>query len=374
MIQTVLLTYGVFSYEKCTKYAHLLIMHCICARHAVMKLFTSLLTLLILCGCSSSEQSGKAQEKLAAHSICVFDSTNTKVCVAKPAQRIVSLFESGLDGLYMLGQGHKVIGIPAEVYIQPLLFNAYSKIDKRIANKQLATPSQGANATNIESLVLLKPDLVIVGSGQTQTIELLRQFGIAVYVMESSTYQQVKEELSEIATLSGAQKRAQEILNFSDEIVAEVAAKTARQPNKQSIYYAWSGGRIFSTSGRQSITNDFIELAGAYNIVQTNTNQPNVNPETLIEWNPDNIVLWNTNPQLIYERKELQGLSAVQNRKVFNLSPAFIYNPHTIKIIITAIYLNHSIYPEQSDLPVSALQQRILTKLYGEHLAKTLVQ
>ena len=115
----------------------------------------------------------------------------------------------------------------------------------KIANKQLAAPSQGANATNIESLVLLKPDLVIVGSGQTQTIELLRQFGIAVYVMESGTYKQVKEELSEIAILSGAQKRAQEILNFSDEIVAEVAAKTARQPNKQSIYYAWSGGRIF---------------------------------------------------------------------------------------------------------------------------------
>ncbi|MFX8676400.1 ABC transporter substrate-binding protein, partial [Acinetobacter baumannii] len=93
-----------------------------------MKFLVSILTLLILCGCSSSEQSGKAQEKLEVHSICVFDSTNTKVCVAKPAQRIVSLFESGLDGLYMLGQGHKVIGIPAEVYIQPLLFHAYSKI------------------------------------------------------------------------------------------------------------------------------------------------------------------------------------------------------------------------------------------------------
>ncbi|EPH2669364.1 hypothetical protein JHZ84_003131, partial [Acinetobacter baumannii] len=33
-----------------------------------------------------------------------------------------------------------------------------------------------------------------------------------------------------------------------------------------------------------------------------------------------------------------------------------------------------SIYPEQSDLPVSALQQRILTKLYGEQLAKVLMQ
>lgn len=166
-----------------------------------MKLLASLLTLLILCGCSSSEQNRKTQENSTSHSICVFDSTNTKVCVAKPAKEL-SLCLSGLDGLYMLGQGDKVIGIPAEVYIQPLLFNAYSKIDKRIANKQLAAPSQGANATNIESLVLLKPDLVIVGSGQTQTIELLRQFGIAVYVMESGTYKQVKEELSEIAILS----------------------------------------------------------------------------------------------------------------------------------------------------------------------------
>lgn len=96
--------------------------------------------------------------------------------------------------------------------------------------------------------------------------------------------------------MSGAQKRAQEILSFSDEIVAEVAAKTARQPNKQSIYYAWSGGRIFLPRDVSRLPMIFIELAGAYNIVQTNTNQPNVNPETLIEWNPDNIVLWNTNP------------------------------------------------------------------------------
>jgi len=114
-------------------------------------------------------------------------------------------------------------------------------------------------------------------------------------------------------------------------------------------------------------------LAGAYNIVETETNQPNVNPETLIEWNPDNIVLWNTNPELIYQREELKGLNAVKQQKVFNLTPAFIYNPHTIKIIVTAIHLNHSIYPEQSDLPVDTLKLRILSKLYGASLAKELM-
>lgn len=327
----------------------------------------------VLMGCQSPKTPQDNVVSASANQRCVVDSSATKVCVDQPAQRIVSLFESGLDGLYMLGQGPKVVGIPAEIYLQPLLFDAYSKMDARIAQKQLATPSQGSNATNIESLMALKPDLVVLVSGQTQTIELLRQFSIAVYVMESGTFKQVKEELAEIAVLTGAEQRSQEILQFADNIVAEVAEKTSRQPERQSIYYAWSGGRIYSTSGRKSITNDFIELAGAYNIVETETNQPNVNPETLIEWNPDNIVLWNTNPELIYQREELKGLNAVKQQKVFNLTPAFIYNPHTIKIIVTAIHLNHSIYPEQSDLPVDTLKLRILSKLYGASLAKELM-
>ena len=327
----------------------------------------------ILGACVINEASPPKRVEQQPAQQCVVDSSNTQVCTQQAAERIVSLFESGLDGLYMLGQGHKVIGIPAEVYIQPLLFKAYSKLDQRIAEKQLATPSQGGNATNLESLMLLKPDLVILGSGQTQTIQLLRQFGIAVYVMESSTYAQVKEELYEIAVLTGASSRAEEILSFSDRMMQEVAEKTSKQAKKQSVYYAWSGGRIYSTSGRRSITNDFIELAGAYNIVPTDTSRPNVNPETLIEWNPDNIVLWNTEPKLVQEREELKGLSAVQNGKIFNLSPAFIYNPHTIKIILTAIYLNHHIYPESSNLPVEELQRQILSTLYGEQLAQELL-
>lgn len=337
-----------------------------------MKLYLILLLSCLILACSKHEQK-TAPEAAAVMSRCVIDGSDTQVCMPHSAQRIVALFESGLDGLYMLGQGAQVVGIPAEVYLQPLLFEAYSKLDHRIANRQLATPSQGSNATNIESLMLLKPDLVIVGSGQTQTIELLRQFGIAVYVMQSGTYVQVKKELADLAVLTGAEARAQDILTFADGMMAEVAQKTRHQQNRQSIYYAWSGGRIYSTSGRQSITNDFIELAGGYNVVTTDTNQPNVNPETLLEWNPDNIVLWNTDPELIYQRKELQGLKAVQQHKVFNLTPAFIYNPHTLKIIVTAIYLNKHIYPESSDLAVEALQLNILEQLYGRALAKRLM-
>lgn len=246
------------------------------------------------------------------------------------------------------------------------------RLDPRIAQRQLPTPSQGGQGLNIERLLWLKPDLVIMGSGQPQAIELLRQFGIAVYVMESGTFAQVKQELSDLAVLTGAEARAQHILAETERLTQQVAQATHQQ-QRQSIYYAWSGGRIFSSSGRKSITNEFIELAGAYNIVNTDTNQPNINPETLIEWNPDNIVLWNTDPALIYTRPELQGLTAVQQHKVFNLTPAFFYNPHTLKIMLTALYLHQQIYPKQAQLSVTALQQQLLTTLYGEPAAQALL-
>ncbi len=316
----------------------------------------------------------KSTQATASPSILsVVDSSGHTVKLNHPAQRIVCLFESGCDGLYMLNQGSKIVGIPAEIYQQPMLYQAYSILDSRIQAKQIQSPSQGSHATNIESLLLLQPDLVIMGGGEKQTIALLRKLGIAVYIMESSTYAQVKEELSEIAILTAATTRANKILHYSDQKIAEIQRNTTKQPHRQSIYYAWSGGRIFSTSGTESITNDFIELAGAKNIVQTKTNQPNVNPETLIEWNPDNIVLWNTDPQLIYQRPELRLLKAVQQRKVFNLNPAFIYNPHTIKIVLTALYLHEQVYAQPKSRTMQDTQYDMLNMLYGSKAAQALI-
>lgn len=302
----------------------------------------------------------------------VTDSSGQLVSLKQPAQRIVCLFESGCDALYMLRQGSKIVGIPARIYQQSTLYDAYSILDPRIKAKKIATPSQGSNSTNIESLLLLQPDLVIMGSGEKQSTALLRQLGIPVYIMESETYNQVKEEFYEISLLTGSMQRAKKILEYSDEKIKKIAQDTTQEPYKQTIYYAWSGGRIFSTSGTQSITNDFITLAGAKNIVQTPTNQPNVNPETLIEWNPDNIVLWDTNPELIYQRPELKLLKAVQQQKVFNLSPTFIYNPHTIKIILTALYLNQHMYSKQHH-SIEQTQYDVLNTLYGDHAARALL-
>ncbi|WP_288390108.1 ABC transporter substrate-binding protein [uncultured Acinetobacter sp.] len=306
--------------------------------------------------------------------IDVTDRYGNRVQLQKPAQRIVCLFEASVDDLYMLGAGSALVGIPAKIYSAPDLYRAYSILDRRIAQKQIATPSNWEASTNIESVVALQPDLVVVNAGQTDVIKVLQKMQIPVYAVMSENLQQTRKELHDLGTLTGRSKRAQQLLQFIDAEIAAMNAKKHNTTQQKTVYYGWSGGRIFSTSGIDSMPNTVMTLAGARNVVTTSIDQPNVNPEKLLEWNPDVILLWNSRPEQIYERPELSTLSAVRQRQVYSLRPAFLFNPHTPKILLAANQLQHWL-SGSVDVHQDAAHdmQRILSEFYGATHAAQLI-
>ena len=328
--------------------------------------------ILVQTGCSSSQD----HANLDVHSsINVTDRYGNTVQLNQPAQRIVCLFEASVDDLYMLGAGQSIIGIPAKIYTSSDLYHAYSILDRRIHAKQIATPSNWEASTNIESVVALQPDLVIVSAGQKDVIQILNKMHIPVYSVLSENLQQTRKELLDLGQLTGKSKRANELVDFIDHEIQAIQQRNHAQSDQKTIYYGWSGGRIFSTSGRDSMPNTVMTLAGARNVVQTRIDQPNVNPEKLIEWNPDVILLWNTNPKQIYQRPELNTLTAVKQQQVFNLSPSFLFNPHTPKILLAANQLSHWIYPSATSTQAATQDKlRILTQFYGKTAAEQLIQ
>ncbi|MCH4247337.1 MAG: ABC transporter substrate-binding protein [Acinetobacter populi] len=318
-----------------------------------------------------------AQEKFKqSYAIQVTDAKGDLVQLKQPAQRIVCLFEASLDNLYMLGAGQRVIAIPGKVYTSSSLYHAYSILDARIKEKKLATPSQSDSASSLESIISLKPDLVVMYANQPDSITLLRSMNIPVYAAQSENLTQTLKELQDLGTLTGQQQRASHLIQFIQHELAVIQKTTDVDfPIKKTVYYAWSGGRIFSSSGRDSMPNSMITLAGAENIIQAAIDQPTVNPENLIEWNPDAILLWNSDAKLIYQQPELQGLKAVKQQQVFNLMPSFFYNPHTPKILLAANQLHHWLY-RQNDAASRAKQDqyRILNMFYGTQHGQQLAQ
>ncbi|MBC9933507.1 ABC transporter substrate-binding protein [Chitinophaga qingshengii] len=321
-------------------------------------LLSALLVFLSACG------PGRQQRKEGA--ITLTDVQGHKVVLNKPAEKVVCLFDPMMDAIFMLQMQHTLVGIPAETYADKELFIPYSLIDDRIKNKRLAIP--GSNETaNLESIIALKPDLVIAKHMSEGTIKALGEMSIAVYLASSEKYEQVLKELADVGQLLGATERAAELVAYTKQQfeMMQSAAAAVREKDRKKAYFTWANGRIYATTGRNSMMNDCLEFAGVSNVCTAPVDQPNVNAETLISWNPDMIVMWNDPAVLFYAKKELSAITAVKQKAIFNLMPMFFYNPHTIKSLTASMRIKAWAAGEAPETSLEEVK-KMMIKYYGE--------
>lgn len=327
----------------------------------IIHFYGILLLIATAVGCQScSTKAEKSQGVIKA-----IDSRGENIRLQQPAERIVVLFEPSVDELYMLGAGDQIIGIPEQVYLTKSTYNYLSTLDRRIKQKEIATPTFGGRSSNIESIISLNADLVIAYEQDLETISQLENLGIPVFTVASRTEEKIIKELEGLGILTGKEERAKEIIAYIKKETNAIAQTTPHTKPK-TVYYAWSKGRILSTSGKGTLTDMAIELAGAKNACSLNLEAPNIGVEMLYHWDPDIIVLWNSNLEDVYNLKELMHLRAIKNKQVFVMEPSFYYDPHTVKFILFSKQLHSWCYPDE--YPVAELNadlEEALTFLYG---------
>lgn len=286
-----------------------------------------------------------------------------------PLTRIVCLFDPLMDAIYMLGEQHKLIGIPSEVYSDKELFIPYSLLDERIKTKAIPTPGTNS-AVNLESVISLKPDLLIVQQISPSTKKTIESFGITVYQGSSNNLEEIKKELVDLGQLLGKEDRAIELLDFMklelDSIRQKYKAGTGK---RKSVYFSWANGKIFSTAGTNSIMHSCLEFAEVVNVCKSPMDQTNVNPELLVLWNPDIIIMWNDSAENFYSRDDLANITAVKNKSIYNLLPMFFYNPHTLKFLCTSVFIHTYAYEENTFTSKQKVMD-ICNSLYGSKLVE----
>lgn len=290
------------------------------------------------------------------------DSRGREITLHDPAERVVVLFEPMVDELYMLQAGEHIVGIPEQVYQNESSYRFLSKLDERIARKTIATPTYGGRATNVESIIGLRPDLAIVYEQDKETITQLEALHIPVYAVSSKNKTSIYNELRGVAALLDRTDRAEELIAYVEGEVQkmEIPADSVRK----KVYYAWSKGRILSTSGKGSLMDLSIEAAGAVNACPLEMEAPNIGAESLYSWNPDILVLWNSNLEDVYSLQEIAALPAVKNKEVYVLKPTFNFDPHTLKFMLFAKQLRYWCYPESGTGDIEQEIQEAMDKLY----------
>lgn len=272
------------------------------------------------------------------------DARGRTVQLEQPAQRVVVLFEAFVDAVFMLEAQDRLVGVPSQVYLTPDSYEFFATLSPAFAAKEIATPSFNGRSVNMETLMGLQPDLVVTFSQDTQMIEQMEQLGIKVFAMEGLNIEATLREFEGLGNLLGKQERAKRITTYMRGEIEKMQALVPEQ--KKSAYYVWSRGRILSTSGKGTLMDAAIRLAGVENACPLEMEAPNIGVEMLYQWNPDLMILWNTPVADVYALKELAKLPAVVNQQVFEMKPIFLFDPHTVKQVLFSKQVKHWAYPD----------------------------
>lgn len=294
----------------------------------------------------SCEQNTKSNTS-STQELSAIDGRGKEIKLPKEAERVITLYESIVDYVFMLDAQDKLVGVPQQIYLNEDSFKFLSQFDSRFANKEIATPTFGGGSSNVEAIIGLKPDLVITFNNDNEAIEQLESLGIPVYAISTKNKDAILNELKGMATLMGKSNRADTIIQYVNAEVEKMVLDSISTPKK--VYYAWSKGRVLSTSGKGTLMDMAINLSGTQNACPLELDAPNVGAETLYKWNPDLIILWNSKESDVYNLSEIANLPAVMNKQVRVMKPSIYFDPHTVKFLLFAKQVRHWSYPDYSE-------------------------
>ena len=304
--------------------------------------------------------------------ITINDFRGKTLKLAKPAERIVCLIESALSGIYMLGEEKRVIGISRNIYTGDV-YPYYAALDSRIKDKKLPAPGNW-DFVNLESLLALKPDLVILWSQQTETIATLEEKGIPVFGVFINRKEDVYQEMLALGRITGSLKRAEELVVYTRRELARFQNRVGNMSSEKrpGIYYMWAQGNLETSCG-ESTVNDLIHLAGGRNVCASIPNEHLiVNMEKVLSWNPDLIVMWyneRKNPGDIIQDPQWKRIKAVQSQRVHEFPEVFLCDLWTLKFVYAVKMVAKWAHPDLfRDIDLNQERKKMLDFLYGKKL------
>ena len=238
------------------------------------------------------------------------DGLKRTVKLSKPSQRIVSLAPSTTEMLFAVGAGKQVVGrdkysdYPSETKSITALVDTFPKV-------------------NLESVVALKPDLVIAASIINQEqIKAMEDNGLTVFLVGNpKTFDDLYQTLVTVGQLTGHEAEAKKLSDGLKERVKAVNDKVKSVTKKPKVYYELDATDQLKpyTAGSDTFIDFLIVAAGGENAV-TLKNYAQISSEELVKQNPDIILLGDAKFGITIEsvgkRAGWSAIAAVKNNKV----------------------------------------------------------
>lgn len=266
--------------------------------------------------------------------------------------RIASPWPAQNTIIAMLGYGENIVGTSSVAQHIPLFRQSLPQI--------ASTPVVSVNVgheLNPEQLISLRAQLVFVPQGMdVPQSDMLTKAGVRILAFEANSMAALTQRVQLTAAVLGpdAQQRASDYQRYFDRNVALVKQRLQDLPPAQRVTMYHSMGNPLTTTGRPSLNQDWIDLAGGRNIAENwfadkKNSAGEVALEKVVVANPAVIVAMNRrDAQEILSSPQWSGVDAVIHHRVYaNPKGMFWWCRETSEEALQFLWLAKTLYPQR---------------------------
>ena len=213
------------------------------------------------------------------------DKLGRTVDIRLPVRRAV-LFET-YELTAALGVWNRIAGISRYAYENDLILAVKPDIARTVP-----TPGSGID-TNIETLLKLRPDLVITWSFKPETVRFMESKGLTVVAIYPESLAELYDAMRLQGKMFGKEKKVAQSIAKMEKIFALIRQRTAKIPMEKRKRIVWLGSKPTTVSGVTGLNNELIGLIHGVNPASMiRDRSADVSMERIVAWNPEVIFIW----------------------------------------------------------------------------------
>ena len=316
--------------------------------------------------------------------LVLLDSASKIVTIKMPVEKIIPLNRHAAEALKTIKASDRIVGVSDAAIREKSYFPEFQDIQC----------VGSASSPDFEKVFSLNPDLVIYYGGRAdyETInETIKTANPEINVIGLDCYkpETCVEDITKLGYIVGNVEEAKEFTNWYNENMDKIQniVKDIPEEEKPRIYESnGAASTFYRTGGFSSTPHNLIVMAGGKNIFEDMEGDATVDPEALVERDPQfivwkiteiggyslekgNITKFEEIRKGILDRPELVNVSAIKNDNVYILSKDVFFGG---RYFLSIAYMAKWFHPDLfKDLDPEAIHQEYLTRF--QHLDYDLV-
>ncbi len=265
---------------------------------------------------SCSQEPAIATPKTSGFPISVADDTGHQITLQEPPSAIISLSAGHTEILYALGAGGQIIA--ADNFSDcPAKASQLTHLD--------------SYAPSVESIIALKPDLVILFFDPGDLVNSLSAANIPALLLQSpASVSKVYRQIDLLGQVTGHPDETGALITRMRDAIAAVTKKLEGVDQGPKVFHEVDN--TYYTSGPGSFVADLYKLLKARNVADaTGQPFPQMTSEAIVQADPEVIILADEvageSADTVSARPGWSGISAVKNKRIHAINPDIISRP-----------------------------------------------